>query len=78
MGFVSTMTCVGSSIGIPIILTLYVKPHIISMATFSAVNSDTKLEVLMLLCFLLDHKIGDLLMKTRIPVVDLHVSLSPA
>ena len=50
----------------------------ISIAVFNAQNSEPNVDVSMLFCFLLYHRIGDLLKQMRTPVRERRVSISHA
>jgi hypothetical protein len=56
----SQYTYDGPAIGIPIIRSLYLRPHNISAAIFNATNSEPKVLVSTVFCFLLYHTTGKL------------------
>jgi hypothetical protein len=59
----------------PIILNLYLKPFIISVAILSAMNSDPKVEVSTVFCDLEYQIMGDLFRYNNIPVWEQRLNL---
>jgi hypothetical protein len=69
---------VDPSNGIPIILSMYRRPSIMSTAIRNATKSETNVEDSTVFCLLECHKIGALFTKMRTPVWDRRVSQHPA
>ena len=67
-----------SSRGTPNILSLYLISMIISVAILAATNSEPYVDVSTVFCLLVYQMTGVLLTYSRIPVTDLHVTLSLA
>ena len=68
----------GPSQGIPIILSLYLKPLSYSQHCFIAMNSEPKDEDSTPVCFLLHQCVNAEFKKTKKPVLDLRVAVSDA
>ena len=64
------------SIGTPIILSLYLNPHEISMACFIATNPAPKTSLSTVACLFVYQMMQAILMKKQIPVLDLCLTLS--
>jgi hypothetical protein len=62
------------SIGTPIIHNLYCRAAFISNGIFIAINSEPKVDDMMVFCGFKYQRIGAPLIKIRIPVVDHHVA----
>ena len=74
----SQKTLAHPSIGIPDILNLHRKDVICSVAILRVTNSDPKVELSTVVCFLENYDIGALLRHTMTPVCDLLAMRSPA
>ena len=64
--------------GIPIILSLYLKPHRASIPYFMATNSVPNIDVSTVDCFFEDHCTSAVFMYIKKPLLDPQDTLSPA